>query len=373
MACNPDRLVDLERASSAPSVAVCIGTYNQARYLAECLESVLAQSYPVGEVWVVDDASTDGTPELMDEFCRLYPTVRYHRNPANRGIADNLSFALAQPSAELIARIDSDDRLEPEFVATLAALMAEYPQAGYAHADVIEIDSNGAPTRIRRLHRTAPFESAEQSLRKNAQGYRVAANCILFRAAALRQADYYRANASWQSAEDWDLSVRMAILGWGNVYAPVPLACYRVWDDSGMARFKRKVPEIECVTRVYKRTLEPEYIRRGWSTRVLRTNMRRRAVAYTDALDSPLINAEERVIYKIRLRELGDSFSLSMAIFLAENGFNPILRRLRGARIRLKDLAKSVLRRLKQPRRHAAAVTSQPVGGAKKAVAERRT
>ena len=284
----------------------------------------------------------------MKDFCRRHPTIRYHRNTLNRGIAENLSFALAQPSADLIARVDSDDRMEPEFVATLAALMSEYPQAGYGHADVCEIDSNGAPTRMRRLHRSAAYETPEESLRRNAQGYRVAADCILFRAQALKQANYYRPNSSWKSAEDWDLSIRMAILGWGNVYAAAPLACYRVWDDSDLARFRRRVPEIECVTRVYKDTLEPEYIRRGWSTRVLRTNMRRRAVAYADALDSPLIGPAECEIYKARLRELGDSPSLSLAIFLAEKGFNPLLRRARRAEIRIKDFVKSVLRRLRR-------------------------
>ncbi|MGA2569229.1 MAG: glycosyltransferase [Terracidiphilus sp.] len=361
---KPDEIAEVEGARKAPSVAVCIGTYNQARYLSECLESVLAQTYPVEEIWVSDDASTDGTREMMEESCRRHPTVRYHRNEVNRGIAENLSFALARPSADLIARIDSDDRMEPAFVATLAALMAQYPEAGYAHADVVEIDGEGARTRVRRLHRSAIYETPEESLRKNAQGYRVAADCILFRAAALKQANYYHANASWQSAEDWDLSIRMAILGWGDVYAATPLACYRVWDDSGMVRFKRKAAEIECVTNVYKGTLEPEYIRRGWSTRVLRTNMRRRAVAYADALDSPLFSEEERAIYQARLRELGDSFSLSVAIFLAGKGFNPLVRRFRRGKIRLRDLEKSMLRGMTRPGRSGRKATTPAAGAA---------
>jgi len=154
--------------------------------------------------------------------------VRYHRHAVNLGIAENLSWVLSQPTTELIARIDSDDKLEPQFVETLDDLMTIHPQAGFGHAEVYEIDSHGARGRIRRLHRSTGYEAPEESLRKNAQGYRVAANCILFRASALKQANYYRINSSWKSAEDWDLSVRMAILGWGNVYASTPLASYRV-------------------------------------------------------------------------------------------------------------------------------------------------
>ena len=342
----------------APSVSVCIGTYNQARYLVECVESILAQTCPVEEIWVSDDASTDNTQMVMEELCRRYSTVRYYRHSSNQGIAKNLSWALAQPFTELIARIDSDDKMEPRFIETLAGLMKKYPQAGYGHGDVYEIDSRGVRTRVRRLQRSAVYEDAEESLRKNAQGYRVAADCILFRAAALKQANYYHANASWKSAEDWDLSVRMAILGWGNVYAAEPLASYRVWDDSGQARFKRKVAEIECVTKVYMGTLEPEYIRRGWSTGILRKNMRRRAVGFADALDSPLFSEAERAIYKARLRELGDSVSLSVAIFLAEAGFNPIVRRMRRVKIRLKDQVKSWLRGMKKPERSAGEAAS---------------
>jgi glycosyltransferase involved in cell wall biosynthesis len=327
-----------------PTVAVCIGTYNQAQYLARCIESVLAQSYPLEEIWVSDDASTDGTQALMEEICAHYPAVCYHRHPENSGIARNLSWALSRPNTELIARIDSDDELEPGFVETLVGLMGSHPQAGYGHCDVYEIDSYGVPTRVRRLYREDVYETPEESLKKNANGYRVAANCILFRAAALKQANYYYANASWKAAEDWDLSVRMAILGWGNVYAAAPLARYRVWDDSGRARFKRKVQEIECVTRLYKSTLESEYIKRGWSTRVLRKNMRRRAVSFADCIDSPLLSEDEREICKSRLRELGDSFSLSVSIFLADAGFSPLVRRLRRAELRLKDCAKSLLR-----------------------------
>jgi hypothetical protein len=105
-------------------------------------------------------------------------------------------------------------------------------------------------------------------------------------------------------------------------------------------------------------TLEPEYIRRGWSTGILRKNMRRRAAGFADALDSPLFSETERAIYKARLRELGDSVALSAAIFLAEAGFNPIVRRMRRVKIRLKDQVKSWLGGMKKPERSAGEAVS---------------
>ena len=253
------------------SVAVCIGTYNQAQYLNGAIASVLAQSYPVQKIWVSDDASTDGTDAVMQEICAQHPKINYYRQPINLGPTENLSWVLAQPSTDLIVRLDSDDFMGPDYVKVLVRMMVEFPEAGYAHCAVNEIDINGEIRRVRRLKRSKTYETPEESLKRSASGFRVAANCILFRAAALKQANYYYANASWKGAEDWDLSVRMAILGWGNVYSSTPLTNYRFWVDSELVRFKRRVQEIECVTKMYKETLEPEYIKRGWRTGILRS------------------------------------------------------------------------------------------------------
>jgi glycosyltransferase involved in cell wall biosynthesis len=323
------------------TAAVCIGTFNQSQYLKGCIESVLAQSYPIREIWVSDDASTDNTPEVMQELCQRYPTVRYYRQPANLGITGNFSWALSQPSTDLIVRLDSDDSLEPDFVATLAELMRQHPEAGYAHGDVYEIDGDGAKLRTRRLHRGAIYECPEDTLRRSTLGYRVAANCILYRSAALKEANYYYPNLSWKACEDWDLCLRIAIRGWGNVHAATPLANYRVWDDAQHARFKRKVTEVENMIELYNGTLEPEYLRRGWDTAILRNSRRERAVGFTDVLDSALFSAIEREKFKLLLRKLGSSFSLSLAILLADMGFNPVFRSMRRTKVRVKYLVKS--------------------------------
>ncbi len=332
----------------AQTVAVCIGTYNQAQYLRQCIESVVSQTHPIQEIWVSDDASTDNTPEVMEEICKVYSTVHYYRQLQNLGIAGNLSWVLSQPATDLVVRLDSDDRLEPAFVATLAILMNKYPQAGYAHCNIYEVDGHGAQTRIRRLHRLAAYESPEDAIRRNTASYRVAGNIVLYRSAALKEADYYRSNASWQYAEDWDLCLKIAILGWGNVHAADVLARYRVWGDDKQGRFKRNMSGMECIIKVYMNTLEPEYIRRGWSTAAIGKCMRRTALRYVDEIDSPLLTAAEREAYKALLLRLGDCSWLSVRIYLAELGLNPLFRFGAIAKIRTKDLVKSCLRLVKR-------------------------
>jgi len=332
------------------SVAICIGTYNQSQYLRASIESALAQTYPISEFWVADDASTDDTQAVMAEICREYPHIRFHSQPKNLALPGNLSWLLAQPKTDLIVRLDSDDRLEPNYVAVLAELMRQYPQAAFAHCDVGELDKANQRPRIRRLSRTKTFESGEEALRSNASGYRTAANCILYRAQALREVNYYIPNLDWRTCEDWDMVLRMAAKGWGNVYTPQVLSNYRVWDDAQNVRAKRKMSEVMTNIAIYKNTLIPEYRKRNWSIAPLERNMRSRAIAFADALDSPLFSAEDRVQYKALLRELYPSKALDFAIALADLGLNPLVRSWARTRIRTKDIVKVVLRAMRPNR-----------------------
>jgi glycosyltransferase involved in cell wall biosynthesis len=326
------------------TVSICIGTYNQAQYLGDSIASALAQTYPIEEIWVSDDASSDETEQVMGSICKQSSIVRYYKQPANLGLSANLSWVLAQPRADLVVRLDSDDRLEPEYVAVLASLMARYPAAGFAHSDVFEMNGSGERTRVRRLSRFTQFEPADEALRNSATGFRVAANCLLFRSSALSQAQYYLPTASWSAGEDWSLCIRLAANGWGNVYAPRPLTNYRQWDDILNTRASRTMGEVSNLRSIYENTLMPAYEERGWDTTILRSNMRKRAVTFASSLDSPAFSDAEREEFKQLLRDLGNSFSLSIAMFLAERGFNPLFRSLRSARTRAKDLVKSFLR-----------------------------
>jgi glycosyltransferase involved in cell wall biosynthesis len=332
---------------NALTVAICIGTFNQAQYLKDCIESVLAQTYPIQKIWVSDDSSRDDTEQVMAKICAQFPIVHYYKQPANLGLSGNLSWVLAQPQTDLVVRLDSDDRLEPEYVEVLSGLMMEHPSAGFAHSDVFEMNARGERTRVRRLSRLTEFESADEALRKSASGFRVAANCLLFRTSALAQARYYLPTLAWSAGEDWCLSIRLAANGWGNAYVPRPLTNYRQWNDALNTRAARTIEEISNLRVIYQDYLIPEYKKRGWSTAILKRNMRSKAVGFASSLDSPVFSESDRDSYKARLRELGDSFSLSTAIFLAESGFNPALRAIKRAKVQLKDQVKAGIRMLR--------------------------
>jgi len=340
-----------EQVASAPlTVGICIGTYNQGQYLRGAIDSALKQTYPIQEIWIADDGSSDDTQAIAEEYSRKYPRVHYHRHPENVGPARNLSWVLAKPETDLVVRLDSDDRLEPEYVEVLAWLMNKYPQAGYAHCDVWETDGEGKRSRPRQLSRTIEYEDSEAAIKSNSNGFRTAANCILFRSAAIREGNYYLAHPTWKASEDWDLALRMALNGWGNVYAAQKLTNYRQWDDPRGERAYRKIQEVSSNTEIFKTVLIPAYQERGWSIAPLQRNMRRKAVGFADSLDSPNFSEKDREEYRAYLKELGNSAQLSLAIALAGMGVNPLLRKWKRLRLRMKDTVKRLLRSIRPVR-----------------------
>jgi len=326
------------------TVGICIGTYNQGQYLRGAIQSALAQTYPIQEIWIADDGSTDETEAIAQEFSSKYPNVHYYRHPQNLGPARNLSWVLGRPQTDLVVRLDSDDRLEPDYVAVLAGLMAKHPQAGYAHCNVWETDFDGQRSRLRQLARTAEYESPEQALVSNGMVFRVAANCLMFRAEALRQGNYYLEHPTWTASEDWDLALRIAINGWGNVFSPQILSNYRQWDDPKGVRAYRKIQEVSSNAYIFKQVLIPEYTRRGWSIAPLQRYMRAKAVGFADSMDSPQFSEQDRVEYRRHLKDLGDSLQLSIALAIGDMGLNPIVRRWKRLKRKMKDAAKRMLR-----------------------------
>lgn len=101
-----------------PLVSVVVPVYNVEPYVAECLDSVLAQTYRNIEVIVVDDGSTDGSPAICDQFAE-----KDHRfkvvHKANGGLSSARNAGLTESRGEWIAFVDSDDYVSPVFVEAL--------------------------------------------------------------------------------------------------------------------------------------------------------------------------------------------------------------------------------------------------------------
>lgn len=88
-------------------VTVLMPVYNAEKYLAEAIESILAQTFTAFEFLIVDDASTDGSAGIIQEYND--PRIRYVRNEKNLGISATLNRGIELSATEWIARMDADD------------------------------------------------------------------------------------------------------------------------------------------------------------------------------------------------------------------------------------------------------------------------
>jgi glycosyltransferase involved in cell wall biosynthesis len=331
-------------------VAVCIPTYNQARYLGGAVRSAFAQTYPGVEVWVSDDASTDDTPAVLERLAVEFPKLRWFRQPRNLNIAENTSWLLSRPDADFLVRLDSDDLLEPDYVGTLVRLLEAHPDAAYAHAAVRVIDENGRFVSVSRLRRATGYVCAERALRDAVVAYRVAANIVMFRATPLRELNFYRNRPDF--VEDYDLAIRLADAGGANVYSEALLARYRVWNDSKSVRAKRKAMQLRGLTRIFTETLEPLFERRGWSLRPVRRSRLDFALRHAHGCFAKQFDAAERTELIPLLEHLAGrrSFRLRLRIKLLSLGFAPVFDQARRARKRCLALVKGVLSALRSAR-----------------------
>lgn len=124
--------------SVSERVTVLICTYNYARYLPQCLTSVLNQTRPPDEIIVLDDGSTDGTPEAMKSF----PEVRYvYQENTGKAVAFGRAFSLS--TGDLICHLDADDYWEPPKLERVLRCLAENPNLGGVIHEVSYVDASG--------------------------------------------------------------------------------------------------------------------------------------------------------------------------------------------------------------------------------------
>jgi glycosyltransferase involved in cell wall biosynthesis len=114
-------------SAGTPRVTVLVPVYNQERFVGEAIESVLGQDFADFELLLVDDGSTDRTPEILREWAARDGRIRVVTLGGNRGIPGALNAGLQKARGELIARLDSDDLMTPGRLAAQLAVLESDP------------------------------------------------------------------------------------------------------------------------------------------------------------------------------------------------------------------------------------------------------
>lgn len=91
------------------SISVIIPNHNKAQYLSECIESVLGQSYPISEIIIVDDCSTDNSKEIIKFYSEKDSKVKYIFLSNNVGVSKARNIGYFRSTGEFITFLDADD------------------------------------------------------------------------------------------------------------------------------------------------------------------------------------------------------------------------------------------------------------------------
>lgn len=238
---------------SRPFVSVLIDTYNHEKFIGQAIASVLEQDFPASdrEIIVVDDGSTDGTPEMVKKF---EPLVRLQRKQ-NGGQASAFNFGIPQCRGEIIAFLDGDDWWEPGKLKAVLSEFEAHPEIGAVGNGLFEVDEQGkqlfqnAPDR-RYSCRLRSLEEARQflALRSFLGTSRLAVRrSVLDRIVPLPEGLLVEAD---------EFLFTMAVALSGCIVLEQPLTSYRYHSDNQFQftarddrRRERKFISLDCLAR----------------------------------------------------------------------------------------------------------------------------
>ncbi|HEU4889271.1 MAG TPA: glycosyltransferase [Thermoanaerobaculia bacterium] len=231
---------------SAPRVTVLTTVYNGARYLAEAIDSILAEEFTDFEYVIVDDGSTDETPQLLERAAARDPRIRVLRLETNRGIAAATNCGLAIARGAAIARLDADDISLPGRLAREVAVLDAHPDVAMVSMNYEWMDADGVLLgRSQRDHPPAVVEyllNFSNSIGGHSQ--------VMFRRSAIEAVHGY--DESCRAALDYDLWTRIVRQGRIVVLPEIGMR-YRVHDQNLTSRAADI--QIEVGKRVVQRTL----------------------------------------------------------------------------------------------------------------------
>ena len=190
-----------------PLVSVVIPTYNRAGYLREAIESVRAQTFGDWELLIVDDASTDGTRELVESYAQQSPHIRYlWQDNRERAAARNAGIRAAQ--GQYVALLDSDDVWLPQHLERCLEEFRGCPEAGVVYSGSYFVDADGRIVGRQRLRRPQGT-LAEQMVATYNSGGCNASSCVAQRYVFSR-VGVFNEDPLLSGSEDWELWVRLA-------------------------------------------------------------------------------------------------------------------------------------------------------------------
>lgn len=189
-----------------PEVSIIMSCFNSSRWLPEAINSVLCQTFENFELILVDDGSTDSTPDILQEFQRKDDRIIVETK-LHSGLPDSLNIGITMAHGDWIARLDADDMCEPTRISRQLEYVKQHPAAVLVGCGFTEIDQNG-----RKLisHRYPASHKALLSRLVTSRGFFPHSSAFFKKSSALAVGRY---NIAFKQSEDRDFWLRMVAQG----------------------------------------------------------------------------------------------------------------------------------------------------------------
>ena len=223
------------------TVSVIIPTYNYARFVANAIDSALNQTRPPHEIIVVDDGSTDNTPEVLGQFGPPVISLRQK----NGGVSTARNLGLRTATGDAVIFLDSDDLLVPTCVEHMVRVLEENPEVAGVYSDFSLVDPSlktiGICSQIMPGPRPSGMILGEVGCRS------IMPVTTMVRTSVLDGALF---DETMKYGEDWEFLSRVAAKGQYR-YVDEPLLRYRHHDSMATSRVSESLDgEIEVQRRI---------------------------------------------------------------------------------------------------------------------------
>ncbi len=213
------------------SVSVIVCTFNRKDDIIECLESILRQNYPAFDVWVVDDASTDGTIEALKDHFGREKRLHLLRNDVELGNTLSRNIAMRMSEGEIIASTDDDCIVDEEWLSNLVAVFDEGDNIGVVTGRVLPIFYGPMPRWLKPPIYPILAIRTEMGRAEHLPPY----GCnMAVRSDVVEKVNYLnekitRKYGSLYSGEDTDLGRRVRAAGFKVVYTPDAVVWHKMY------------------------------------------------------------------------------------------------------------------------------------------------
>ncbi len=191
--------------ATTPKVSIVLPVYNGERFLAESIESCINQSLRDWELIIVDDCSTDRSPQIIADYAAQDSRIQSIRNATNQKLPNTLNTGFAQARGEYRTWTSDDNAYYPEALATLAAELDADPKVGFVFSNYMLFDEDTQKQRLRILNRRS-----QRNPEKRMPHTDTAGACFLYRRSVAEQTHGYDDN--FRIVEDYEYFLRLYLL-----------------------------------------------------------------------------------------------------------------------------------------------------------------